>query len=566
MAGQVPPQGPIPDLRPMEELLQAPTDGVDDAIVPGYGLKKNLPILSQLGMFLCPTGPSIPYPPSSSPKEVERDPESTTDQELTESTTRVPPLVIQPSPTSTSSELPLAPVSSPVIPDFAEALAHIPEFAKMVKDLLTNKEKLLELENNPLNENCSASCMALADLAGIAEDVFVQVGKFTFPADFVVVDYDVDPRVPLILGIPFLRMAHALVDVHEEDLTLRVGDEKLVFNAKSTSKYPRKHGDKSIRKIGILDITCEDHFHKVLNVQKSINSMSGSLTLSSDHVVASLSPYLTPFRDSDFILEKIDTFLVTNDSISPDVDDGTFDIEGDIRLIKTLLNNDISNDLPPHLPVFMINETEKIKFSIDDPQDLELKDLPPTSSLKYLFAKQDAKPRLLWWILLLQEFNIEIRDKKRAENLAADHLSRLENPHQGDLVRLEMNDNFLHESLNMISLNPDNEPSWFADIANYLVDNVLIKGMSSQQKKKFFKDIRHYFWDDPYLFRICADQIIRRCVDRQEAMDILLACHHGLTEGHHGPNYTAKKVFDFGFFWPTIYRDAHDMVTHYDLC
>ncbi|GKA68278.1 reverse transcriptase domain-containing protein [Tanacetum coccineum] len=114
-------------------------------------------------------------------------------------------------------------------------------------------------------------------------------------------------------------------------------------------------------------------------------------------------------------------------------------------------------------------------------------------ALKYLFSKQDAKPRLLRWILLLQEFNIEIHDKKGVENLAANHLSRLENPHQGDLVELEMNDNFPYESLNMISLNPDNEPPWFADIANYLVGNVLIKGMSSQQKKKFFKDIRHYF-------------------------------------------------------------------------
>ncbi|GJU72418.1 reverse transcriptase domain-containing protein [Tanacetum coccineum] len=99
------------------------------------------------------------------------------------------------------------------------------------------------------------------------------------------------------------------------------------------------------------------------------------------------------------------------------------------------------------------------------------------SALKYLFVKQDAKPRLLRWILLLQEFNIKIRNKKGAENLASDHLSILENPHQGDLVGLEMNENFPHESLNMISLNPDNEPSWFADIANYLVGNVLIKGI-----------------------------------------------------------------------------------------
>ncbi|GKF13283.1 reverse transcriptase domain-containing protein [Tanacetum coccineum] len=80
------------------------------------------------------------------------------------------------------------------------------------------------------------------------------------------------------------------------------------------------------------------------------------------------------------------------------------------------------------------------------------------STLKYLFNKQDAKPRLLRWILLLQEFTIEIRDKKGAENLAVDHLSRLENPYQDDRVGIEINDNFPHESLNMISLNPDNEP------------------------------------------------------------------------------------------------------------
>ncbi|GKC34783.1 reverse transcriptase domain-containing protein [Tanacetum coccineum] len=124
---------------------------------------------------------------------------------------------------------------------------------------------------------------------------------------------------------------------------------------------------------------------------------------------------------------------------------------------------------------------------------------------------------------------------------------------------MDMNDNFPHESLNMISLNPDDEPPWFVDIANFLVGNVLVRGMSSQQKKKFFKDVRHYFLDEPYQVRICADQIIRRCVDEKEAIDILEVCHHGPTEGHHCPNYTAKKVFDSFFFWPTIYHDAHDM-------
>nr|GFA73193.1 reverse transcriptase domain-containing protein [Tanacetum cinerariifolium]GFA79327.1 reverse transcriptase domain-containing protein [Tanacetum cinerariifolium] len=82
--------------------------------------------------------------------------------------------------------------------------------------------------------------------------------------------------------------------------------------------------------------------------------------------------------------------------------------------------------------------------------------------------------------------------------------------------------------------------------ANFHVGNFIVKGMSSQQKKKFFKDVKHYFWDDPYLLRICADQIIRRCVLGKEAYDILKACHEGPTGGHHGANFTAKKVFDAG--------------------
>ncbi|GJR83078.1 reverse transcriptase domain-containing protein [Tanacetum coccineum] len=90
--------------------------------------------------------------------------------------------------------------------------------------------------------------------------------------------------------------------------------------------------------------------------------------------------------------------------------------------------------------------------------------------------------------------------------------------------------------------------------------------MSTQQKRKFFKDVKHYFWDDPYLFRTCADQIIRRCVHGQEALEILKACHEGPTGGHHSANLTAQKVFDAGFFWPTIYRDAHIMIKSCDTC
>ncbi|GKB82298.1 reverse transcriptase domain-containing protein [Tanacetum coccineum] len=115
-------------------------------------------------------------------------------------------------------------------------------------------------------------------------------------------------------------------------------------------------------------------------------------------------------------------------------------------------------------------------------------------------------------------------------------------------------------------LRGDSSTPWFADIANYHAGNFIVKGMSSQQNKKFVKDVKHYFWDDPYLFRIGANQVIRRRIYGQEAVDILTACHNGPTRGHHGAKHTAKKVFDFGFYWPTIYRDAHDLVTRCDAC
>ncbi|GKC55317.1 reverse transcriptase domain-containing protein [Tanacetum coccineum] len=145
--------------------------------------------------------------------------------------------------------------------------------------------------------------------------------------------------------------------------------------------------------------------------------------------------------------------------------------------------------------------------------------------------------------------------------MAADYLSRLENPHKDVLENKDINENFPLETLGVIS---SGSTPWFADIANFHAGNFIVKGMSSRQKKKFFKDVKHYFWDDPYLFWICADQIIRRCVHGQEAIDILKACHERPTGGHHGANLTAKKVFDDNFFWPTIYRDAHAMIKSCD--
>nr|GFB35289.1 reverse transcriptase domain-containing protein [Tanacetum cinerariifolium] len=152
---------------------------------------------------------------------------------------------------------------------------------------------------------------------------------------------------------------------------------------------------------------------------------------------------------------------------------------------------------------------------------------------------------------MLVEFDFKVIDTRGAENYAADHLLRLKNPYENVFDPKEINKTFPLESLNKVAHKDPSTP-WYADLANYHAGNFIIKGMTSQQKKKFFKDARHYFWKDPYLFRTRADQIIRRCVAGKEAIDILNACHSGPTGGHYGASYTAKKVFDSCFYWPSI--------------
>ncbi|GJV67144.1 reverse transcriptase domain-containing protein [Tanacetum coccineum] len=117
------------------------------------------------------------------------------------------------------------------------------------------------------------------------------------------------------------------------------------------------------------------------------------------------------------------------------------------------------------------------------------------SALKYLMNKQDARPRLLRWVLLLQEFDITILDKKGSEKSSPDHLSRLENPYKDVLENKDINEHFPLETLGVIS---NGSTLWFADFADYHAGNFLVKGMTTQQKRKFFKDVKHYFWDDPY--------------------------------------------------------------------
>ncbi|GJZ13601.1 reverse transcriptase domain-containing protein, partial [Tanacetum coccineum] len=179
--------------------------------------------------------------------------------------------------------------------------------------------------------------------AGIAEDVFVKVGKFYFPTDFVVVDYVVDPRVSLILGRPFLRTGRALIDVYGEELTLRHDDDAVTFKVGQTLRYFYNDAE-SINRINVIDVACGEYAQEVLGFLEI--STSGNHT--SEPIISTSSPTLTPFGDSDFILEETDAFLaIEDDLISPEIDDSYYDSEGDIRLLKEFRNDDPSSPLPP---------------------------------------------------------------------------------------------------------------------------------------------------------------------------------------------------------------------------
>ena len=181
------------------------------------------------------------------------------------------------------------------------------------------------------------------------------------------------------------------------------------------------------------------------------------------------------------------------------------------------------------------------------------------SALKYLLTKQKVKARLIRWVLLLQEFNLQIRDKKRVENVVVDHLSRLtiaHNTHNPPIFN-----EFLEESL----LAVDSAP-WFAHIANFLVTMELPTEWKAQDKKFFHAKIHSYYWEEPYLFKYCADQIIKRCVSEGEQPGILSHCHNSAYRGHFASYKMAMKVLQAGFYWPSLFKDAYAICKQCDKC
>nr|GEY09407.1 reverse transcriptase domain-containing protein [Tanacetum cinerariifolium]GEY09411.1 reverse transcriptase domain-containing protein [Tanacetum cinerariifolium] len=530
---------------------------------------------------------------------------------------------------------------------FADALILMEKFGPTIKTFLTNKDKLSELARTPLNEHCLANKLSLPDLSPtcttleladrsisrpvrVEEDVFVKVGTFHFPADFVVVDFDVDPRVPLILVRSFRKTGRALIDVFEGKLTLRVGKEAITFNLYQTSRYSANYNNMTANRINVIDMACEEYSQEVLGFFDVI--ASGNPTPYYDPIVSTTSSTLTPFENIDFLLEEVDAFLALEDDLtSSEVDQSYVNNEGDILLLETFLNDDPSlpppnqgNYLPQVRKELKICEAKTKKSSIYKPPEVELKDLPP--HLEYTFPEggdklsviitkyfsveektvlimvlKSHKRAIAWklsdikvieneeneliltrlvtrWcvcidyrklneatrkdhfplrfmdqmlerlagnqyycfldgffgyfqipidlkdqekttftcpygtfayhrmpfglcnapgtfqrVLLRQEFTFKVIDTLRAENLATDHLSRLDNSHQNVLDPKGINESFPLETLNLVSTRGNSSTPWFADFTNYQAGNFVVKEMSSQQKNKFFKDVKHYF-------------------------------------------------------------------------
>nr|GEV25489.1 reverse transcriptase domain-containing protein [Tanacetum cinerariifolium] len=375
---------------------------------------------------------------------------------------------------------------------FADSLIHMPKFASMFKKLLNNKDKLIELTKMPLNENCSAvvlkklperlgdpgqflipcdfsefdNCLALADLGAsinlmplsiwkklrlptlndtkmvleladrtiskptdVAENVFVKVGKFYFPTDFVVLDFIDNPRVLLILGRPFLSTAHALIDVYKRDIILRHNGQSLTLKCGDTPSISYNNFE-SLNKVDLIDATCEEYLQEVLGFSDVV--ASGNPTPYSEPIVSNSSPSLTLFGEIDFILEEINNYL--NDDSIP-IEDFDFDMEGDLLILEALLNSDPS---PP-----LLNQKD---YFPEVPKDLKwpviiAKDLSVDEKSALLKVLKSRKQAIAWKLTDIKGIDPEFCSHKIL--LEEDYLPKVQsqrrvNPKIHDVIKKEV--------------------------------------------------------------------------------------------------------------------------------
>nr|GEV95873.1 reverse transcriptase domain-containing protein [Tanacetum cinerariifolium] len=302
---------------------------------------------------------------------------------------------------------------------FADALVHMPKFAPMFKKTIPNPCDFSEFDNclaltdlgasinlMPLSIwkklrlptlNDTKMVLELADRTiskptGVAENFFVKVGKFYFPANFVVLDFITDLHFPLILRRPFLSTAHALIDVYEGEIILRYDEQSLTLKCGDTLSISCNNFQ-SLNKVDLIDETCEEYSQEVLGLSNDI--ANDNSTPYFEPIISNSSPILTPFNESDFYLEEIEDCL-NNDSNPEEIEDSEFDMERDILILEALLNSDHKPPPPNKKDYFpqahndlKLIEPKNDKSTDDEPPEVELKVLPP--HLEYAILEENNK-------------------------------------------------------------------------------------------------------------------------------------------------------------------------------
>nr|GFB46863.1 DNA-directed DNA polymerase [Tanacetum cinerariifolium] len=230
-----------------------------------------------------------------------------------------------------------------------------------------------------------------------------EVGKFYFPADFIILDFVANPRIPLILGRPLLSTAHALIDVYKGEITLRNVDQSLTLKCGDTP-FISYNNLKSLNKVDLIDATCEEYSQAVLGFTHDVSNEVSSLIY--EPIVSNSSQNLTPFSESDFLLlEEANAFIAIDDEpISSNIDATYYDPKGDILILEALLNNDpepLSNQkyFFPSLHKDLKVVEPKNQSKQDEPPKVELKELPPY--LEYAFLGDNEK----WPIIIAKDLS-----------------------------------------------------------------------------------------------------------------------------------------------------------------
>nr|GEU73935.1 reverse transcriptase domain-containing protein [Tanacetum cinerariifolium] len=522
---------------------------------------------------------------------------------------------------------------------FANTLILMPKFASTLKTLIGNKEKLSEMARTLLNEHCStvllkklpkklgdpgkflipcnfrgmAECLALAYLDASINLMPFSVWKRLSLPDLTptcmtleLTDRSISRSVGVTEDV-YVKTGIALIDVFEGELTLRVGKEAITFNLDQTSRYYANYSDMTAKRIDVIDMACEEYSQEVLGFSDTISS--GNPTPYCDLIVSATSPTLTPFENSDFLLEEVDTFLdIEDEPTSSEYHQSYLDPKGDILLLEAFLNDDPSlppsnqRNYPPEVrKELKICEDKSDKSSVDEPSVVELKVLPP--HLEYTPLEGDDKlPVIIAKDLSVEEKTALITVLKSHKRAIAWKLSDIKgiNPefcthkilmeedfeltvqHQRR-VNLKIHDVIKQEVIKLLDIGliyPISDSLWVSPVhcvpkkGGFTVvenkDNELIptrlmlERLARNQYYCFLDGFSGYFQipidpkDQEKTTFTCPYEMFAYC-----RMPFGLCNAPG---GHHGPNYTARKVFDSGFYRPTIYRDTQDLVKNCDVC